>query len=161
MPILHGWLPLLPVTSLPDLIGEVLADVVRHKGATAGSLDGCLTVDGSGVISDPGRIDEQFRRAWLLHFVGPPEGPLTFFAFDREVSGWLPNLGEVDSPPLLGSDLHYVVQHKQASVGVLDGWGGRILKLFQSPGLIGWLLFFPGLSWMVSGLRAFLMLILL
>ena len=35
-----GWLTLLLVISLPDLTGEMLADVVRHEGATAGSLDG-------------------------------------------------------------------------------------------------------------------------
>ena len=34
------WLLLLPVVSRPQLTGEVLADVVRRKGATAGSLDG-------------------------------------------------------------------------------------------------------------------------
>ena len=33
-------LPLLPEVRLPRLTGEVLADVVRRKGATAGSLDG-------------------------------------------------------------------------------------------------------------------------
>ena len=37
---IDGWLPLLPVISLPQLTGEMLADVVRRKGATAGSLDG-------------------------------------------------------------------------------------------------------------------------
>ena len=35
-----GWLPLLPVVSLPQLTGEMLADVVRRKEATAGCLDG-------------------------------------------------------------------------------------------------------------------------
>ena len=34
-----GWLPLLPEVSLPRLTGQVLADVVQRKGATAGSLD--------------------------------------------------------------------------------------------------------------------------
>ena len=33
-------MPLLHVISLPQLTGEMLADVVRRKGATAGSLDG-------------------------------------------------------------------------------------------------------------------------
>ena len=36
----HGWLPLFPGVSLPELTGEMLADVARRKGATAGSLDG-------------------------------------------------------------------------------------------------------------------------
>ena len=36
----ESWLPLLPEVSLPDLTGEMLADVVRRKGASAGSLDG-------------------------------------------------------------------------------------------------------------------------
>ena len=35
-----GWLPLLPEVALPRLTGQMLADVVRRKGATAGSLDG-------------------------------------------------------------------------------------------------------------------------
>ena len=38
---MEGWLPLLPVVSLPELTGEMLAEVVRRQGATAGSLDGC------------------------------------------------------------------------------------------------------------------------
>ena len=33
-------LPLLPEVSLPRLTGQMLADVVQRKGATAGSLDG-------------------------------------------------------------------------------------------------------------------------
>ena len=34
-----GWLPLLPEVPLPRLTGQVLADIVQRKGATAGSLD--------------------------------------------------------------------------------------------------------------------------
>ena len=33
-------MPLLPEVSLPGLTGQVLADVVQRKSATAGSLDG-------------------------------------------------------------------------------------------------------------------------
>ena len=33
-----------------------------------------LTVDGGGVISDPDRIDEQFRTAWLPSFAGAGRG---------------------------------------------------------------------------------------
>ena len=36
----EGWLPLLPEVALPRLTGQMLADVVRRKGATAGGLDG-------------------------------------------------------------------------------------------------------------------------
>ena len=36
----EGWLPLLPEVSLPRLTGQMLADVVQRKNATAGSLDG-------------------------------------------------------------------------------------------------------------------------
>ena len=36
----EGWLPLLPEVSLPCLTGQVLADVVWRKVATAGRLDG-------------------------------------------------------------------------------------------------------------------------
>ena len=50
--------------------------------------------------------------------------------FDREVGGWLPRLGEFDFPPLLGSDLYYVFQHKRVSAGGLDGWGWKELKAF-------------------------------
>ena len=35
-----GWLPLLPEVHLPQLTGQVLADVFQRKGATDGSLDG-------------------------------------------------------------------------------------------------------------------------
>ena len=35
-----SWLPLLPEVALPRLTGQMLADVVQRKGATAGCLDG-------------------------------------------------------------------------------------------------------------------------
>ena len=94
--------------------------------------DPCLTVDGSGFISGPDRIDEQFRIAWLPFFCRAGRGAVDLSAFDREVGGWLPRLGEVavDLPPLLGSDLCFVVQHKQASASGLDGWEWRDLKAF-------------------------------
>ena len=52
-----------------------------------------LTVDGSGVISDPDRIDEQFRIAWLPFFCRAGRGAVDLSAFDREVGGWLPRIG--------------------------------------------------------------------
>ena len=36
----EGWLPHLPEVALPRLSGEMLAEVVHRKGATAGSSDG-------------------------------------------------------------------------------------------------------------------------
>ena len=36
----EGWLPLLPEFELPRLTGQMLADDVQRKGATAGSFDG-------------------------------------------------------------------------------------------------------------------------
>ena len=36
----EGWLPLLPEVALPRLTGQMLAEVVHRKCATAGSLDG-------------------------------------------------------------------------------------------------------------------------
>ena len=35
-----GWLPILPEIHLPRLTGQMLAEVVLHKGVSAGSLDG-------------------------------------------------------------------------------------------------------------------------
>ena len=40
MDLLEGWLPFFPDVALPRRAGEMLADVVRRKGATAESLDG-------------------------------------------------------------------------------------------------------------------------
>ena len=94
------------------------------------SCDPCLTVDCSGVLSDPGRIDEQLRSAWLPFFCRSGRAAVDPLVFDREVGGWFPQLGEFDLPPLLGFDLYQVVQHKRASAGGLDGWGWRELKAF-------------------------------
>ena len=38
--MVDGWLPFFHEVHLPRLTGQMLADVVRRKGATAGSLDG-------------------------------------------------------------------------------------------------------------------------
>ena len=58
--------------------------------------DPCLTVDGSGVLSSPDRIDEQFRAAWLPFFCRAGRSAADPSVFDREVGGWLPRLGEFD-----------------------------------------------------------------
>ena len=87
--------------------------------------DPCLTVDGSGVLSDPDRIDEQSRNAWLPFSCHAGRSAADPSVFDQGVGGWLPRLGEFDLPLFLGSDLYYVVQHKRASAGGLDGCGWR------------------------------------
>ena len=89
-----------------------------------------LTVDGSGVISDPDRIDEQFRKAWLPFFCRAGRGAVDLSAFDREVGGWLPHLGEVDFPPFWGLICIMLCNIIQASASGLDGWVWQDLEAF-------------------------------
>ena len=91
--------------------------------------DAHLTPGGSGVLADPGRIDEEFRKAWLPYFCrsGQRESSLEEFSF--EVAGWLPVLPEVDLPRLTGQMLYDVVHRKSATAGSLDGWGWKELKV--------------------------------
>ena len=84
-----------------------------------------LTPGGSGVLADPARIDEEFRKAWLPHFCPSGRREASLEEFDAEVEGWLPLLPEVEVPPSTGADLAEVVRHKTASTGALDGWGWR------------------------------------
>ena len=87
------------------------------------------TLDGSGVLSDPARIDAEFRKAWLPYFCrcGQRETSLDEFGF--EVDGWLPLLPEVHLPRLTGQLLADVVHRKGVSAGGLDGWGWREFKV--------------------------------
>ena len=85
-----------------------------------------MTEDASGILSDPGLIDEQFRRAWLPYFCRAGRGSVDLDVPHAQVGGWLPTLDEVDSPPFLGSELHAVVQHMKPTAGSLDGWGWRL-----------------------------------
>ena len=87
-----------------------------------------LTPDGSGVISDPGRIDEEFRKAWLPYFCRSGQRETSLDEFNFEVDGWLPLLPEVSLPRLTGQMLADVVQRKGVTAGSLDGWGWRELK---------------------------------
>ena len=88
-----------------------------------------LTPDGSGVISNPERIDEKFRKAWLPYFCRSGQREASLEEFDHEVVGWLPLLPEVSLPCLTGQMLADVVQRKSATAGSLDGWGWRELKV--------------------------------
>ena len=88
-----------------------------------------LNPDGSGVLSDPARIDEEFRKAWLPYFCCSGQRETSPDEFSFEVDGWLPLLPDVHLPRLTGQMLADVVQGKGATAGSLDGWGWRELKV--------------------------------
>ena len=46
-----------------------------------------LTPDGSGVLSDPARIDEEFRKAWLPYFCRSGQRETSLDEFGFEVDG--------------------------------------------------------------------------
>ena len=50
---------------------------------------------GSGVLADPARIDEEFRKAWLPCFCRSGQMDTSLEEFDFEVEEWLPLLPEV------------------------------------------------------------------
>ena len=89
----------------------------------------CLTLGGSGVLSDPARIDEEFRKAWLPYFSRSGQRATSLNEFSFEVDGWLPLFPEVHLPRLTGQMLADVVQRKGVTAGSLDGWGWRELKV--------------------------------
>ena len=88
-----------------------------------------LSSCGSGVLSDPSRIDEEFRKAWLPYFCRSGQREASLEEFDLKVEGWLPLLPEVSLPCLTGQMLADVVRGKGATAGSLDGWGWRELKV--------------------------------
>ena len=51
-----------------------------------------LTPGGSGVLADPARIDEEFRKAWLPCFSSSGQWEVRLEEFALEVGGWLPLL---------------------------------------------------------------------
>ena len=57
-----------------------------------------VTPDGSGVLSDPNRIDEEFRKAWLPYFCRSGQRETSHDEFGFEVDGWLPLLLEIYLP---------------------------------------------------------------
>ena len=93
-----------------------------------------LTPGGSGVLADPSRIDEEFRKAWLPYFCRSGHKDTSLEEFSFEVEGWLPLLLEVILPRLTGQMLADVVQRKGATAGSLDGWEWRELKVL----LVSW-----------------------
>ena len=89
-----------------------------------------LTSGGSGVLADPARTDEEFRKAWLPYFCRSDQKETSLEEFHLEVEGWLPLLPEVHLPRLTGQMLADVVRRKAATAGSLDGWGWRELKVW-------------------------------
>ena len=51
-----------------------------------------LTPGGSGVLADPAKIDEEFRKAWLPYFCCSGQRDTSLEEFSFEVEGWLPLL---------------------------------------------------------------------
>ena len=95
--------------------------------------DPLITPGGSGVLADPARIDEEFRKAWLPYFCRSGQREASLEEFDREVEGWLPLLPEVHLPRLTGQMLADVVQSKNVTASCLDGWGWREMKALPVP----------------------------
>ena len=93
-----------------------------------------LTPGGFGVLADPARIDEEFRKAWLPFFCRSGQRETSLEEFNGEVVGWLPLLPEVSLPVLTCEMLADVVRREGATAGSLDGWGWRDLKVL----LVAW-----------------------
>ena len=91
--------------------------------------DRALTPGGSGVLADPARIDEEFRKAWLPYFCRSGQRETSLDEFNCECDGWLPRLEEFSLPALTGDMLFEVLRRKSATTGSLDGWGWRELKV--------------------------------
>ena len=96
--------------------------------------DAHLTPGGSGVLADPARIDQEFRKAWLPYFCRSGQRDTSLEEFSFEVDGWLLLLPLVDLPRLTGQMLYDVVHRKSATAGSLDGWGWKELKVL----LVSW-----------------------
>ena len=84
------------------------------------SCDPDITVDGSGVPSDPDCIDEQFRKAWLPFLCWADRGAVDLSAFDKEVGGWIPSLDEIDFPPHWG--LTFIMLYNISGLRQVDRW---------------------------------------
>ena len=82
-----------------------------------------LSPGGSGVLADPAKIDEEFRKAWLPCFCRSGQRDTGLEEFNREVDGWLPLLPVFELPGLTGQMLY--------DVGGLDGWGWREFKVLR------------------------------
>ena len=63
-----------------------------------------LQCGGSGVLADPARSDEAFRKAQLPYFCRSGQRETSLDEFNEEVAGWLPVLPEVHFSPVDWSD---------------------------------------------------------
>ena len=99
---------------------------------------------GSGVLADPARIDEEFRKAWLPYFCRSGHRDASFEEFALEVDEWLPVLLLV-SLPELASEMLAEVARRESATGSLDGWSWRELKVLPVPlGFMALRVFFQG-----------------
>ena len=87
-----------------------------------------LIPGGSGVLADPARIDEEFRKTWFPSFCRSGQREASLEEFAEEVDGWLPLLPETSLLELTGEMLADVVRRKGATAGGLDGWVEREMK---------------------------------
>ena len=94
-----------------------------------------LTPGGSGVLADPARIDEEFRKAWLPFFCRSGQREISLEEFNDEVEGWLPLLPEVPLPDLTCDVLAGVVRRKGVTAGSRDWRELKVLPVAWYDGL--------------------------
>ena len=99
-----------------------------------------LTPGGSGVMADPDRRGEEFRKAWPPLFCCSGQREASHEEFAEEVDGWLLLLPVISLLALTGETLADVVRRKGRTAGSLDGWG-----LEGDEGSSGLRVFFPRL----------------
>ena len=122
--------------------------------------DPLITPAGSGVLADPTRIDEEFRkRLGFPTFCRSGQRETSLEEFTRGVDGWLPFLPEVSLPRLTG-----VLRLFDVRVLLLVVWMagvGGSSRFYRLPGLMVLLVFY--LRWRILefGQRFCLTLILL
>ena len=68
-----------------------------------------LTPGGFGVLADPARTDEKFRKVWLPYFCRSGQRDTSLEEFNEEIDCWLPLLPEDVLPRLTGQMLADVV----------------------------------------------------